>query len=261
MLKRTLLLLVVSMLTASAGWGQTLGNAVLPPAASGGRQPAHDALSASLNTHGGEPVRQMLSIRLTGTATDRLGAAQPFTVSSSLDGSTRIDYGSPATRSLITTPRARFDIVDTGIKGRPGHAGLYAQLDVFGVFAARSKSGAGKDRGVIGPGELNGRTTLRIRAGTDSQKTFYGRAVEDELDIEFDQQTGLIAAIHRAGYADESLDLKFVSTYAFSDYRRVQDSMWLPFRISRYLDGQLMETITVDAYDINPALSRDVFER
>jgi hypothetical protein len=161
----------------------------------------------------------------------------------------------------VTTLNGRYEVLDGAIKGRPGHSGLYGQLDLFGIFAARSKSGVGKDRGVIGPGELAGRNTLRIRAGTDHQKTFYGRPIDDELDIEFDQQTGLVAAIHRGGYADESLDLRFVSTYAFSDYRKVLDTFWLPFRITRHLDGQPMESIAVDSYQINPILGADLFRR
>jgi hypothetical protein len=255
MITRTLFL---TFLIAGIAAGQDFR---MPPAQTGGRLPANDALSASVAAHGGEPLLQILTIRLFGTSTNRNGASQPLTVSSSLDGSTRLDYGRPATRSLITTLNGRHEVVEGAVKGRPGHSGLYGQLDLFGIFAARSKSGVGKDRGVIGPGEMSGRTTLRIRAGTDHQKTFYGRPIDDELDIEFDHLTGLIAAIHRTGYADESLDLKFVSTYTFSDYRKILGQMWLPFHITRHLDGQLVETIAVDSYQINPSLATDLFRR
>ena len=76
----------------------------------------------------------------------------------------------------------------------------------------------------------------------------------------FDQQTGLVSAISRKQFADESLDLAFVSTYTFSDYRPVS-GLLLPFRIERYLDGRLRETIVASSIQLNPALPADLFER
>jgi len=51
-----------------------------------------------------------------------------------------------------------------------------------------------------------------------------------------------------------------VITNVFSDYRRV-GGLVLPYRIDKYLDGQLRETITVDSIQINVALPKALFER
>ncbi len=88
----------------------------------------------------------------------------------------------------------------------------------------------------------------------------YRRILKNEEDVDFDKQTGLVAAIHRLGYADDALDATFVTTYAFSDYREV-DGIYLPFHIDRYMDGRLKETIVVDTFEINPVLDADAFVR
>jgi hypothetical protein len=69
-----------------------------------------------------------------------------------------------------------------------------------------------------------------------------------------------VAAISRQQFASESLDLSFVITNAFSDYRRI-NGLALPYRIDKYLDGLLRETILVDSIQVNVNLPTDLFER
>ena len=95
---------------------------------------------------------------------------------------------------------------------------------------------------------------------TGREQTQYRRAIKDEAEVRFDAETGVVAAIARRQYADESLDRPFVLMTRFSDYKPVA-GLLLPFRVDRYLDGQLRETILVDSVDLNPAFERDWFGR
>jgi len=222
-------------------------------------QTADAVFGASVRAHGEAALAAATSVVLTGTSTS--GATrEPVTISASLDGKVRIDYGRPVTRSIVTTPQGRFEITAGKLVHRPPHAGQFAQLDVLAVLGIRHLAAAGVERTALGSGQTGGRATTRARAVTSRQQTHYGRVVKDDAEIDFDQQTGLIAAIRRRQYADESLDLAFFSTYTFSDYRAVS-GLLLPFRIDRYLDNQLKQTIILDSIQLNPVLAADLFER
>jgi hypothetical protein len=256
---RSILSVLLLLVFTSLAIAQQVGRKPPEPGSGPPRQSAEVVLSASLIAHGGMELNEVLRVQMTGTAT--VGkTSQPITISASLDGSSRTDYGNPATRSIVTTSSGTYEIRDGKTVSRPAHAMLYEQFDALSILGLRTKYASGADRGLMGNGSVGGRETLRVHAGTDDRKMFYGRRVQDELDAEFDTATGLLAAVHRQGFADDSFDVSFTTSYAFSEYREVQGLM-LPFRIDRYLNGKLKETITVSSYTINPALSPSLFER
>ena len=222
------------------------------------RQPADTQISASLTAHGGAQLLQVLTVRLRGKST--LGKIEePMVVSASMEGSSRIDYGQPVTRSLVTTPVGSFEVRDGQRRYRPPHSGAYTGLDLFSVLSIRNTFANGANRGVVGMQTLNGREVFRAHVGTDRQQVHYGRVLKDEADIDLDVATGLVAAVHRRGHADEDLNLTFVDSYTFADYRDV-NGIQLPFKIERYFNGRLEETITVDSFEINPIFDRGHFE-
>jgi hypothetical protein len=230
-----------------------------PPASGPPRQPADSMLSSSLVAHGGIELLGVRAVTITGTST-RGSAVEPLTIHGSFDGHTRIEYGSGEAGSTVSTPGGVFDVRAGKVVSRPPHVGLYSQYDVFSILGLRTTWVNGADRGFMGNGTVGGRQTVKVHAGTNNQKSFYGRQIQDELDVDFDQATGLVAAIHRRGYADDSLDVSFVVSYAFSDYRQHQ-GLWLPYRIDRYMNGNIKESIRVDSYVINPVLSPSLFQR
>lgn len=223
------------------------------------RQPAETHLAETLRRHGGNKLNEVSTIRLRGTR-KAAGVLEPVVISATMEGSSRIDYGRNAERSTVTTADGRYDVREGKKEYRPSHSGVYAQLDVFSVLGIRNTYGSGGNRGVVGNRELKGTPTILIHAGKDRQQTFYNRVVKDETDIDLDAQTGLVAAVHRVQSADDSLDMRFTTSSVFSDYRN-DAGVLLPFRIERYMDGVLRETIVVESYEINPIFDRDLFER
>ena len=208
--------------------------------------------------HGGPAVGAVQSIQIVGTSTTREGA-QPIVISATLDGNLRVDYGSPVSFSRIRTPEGNFDIEDGVRTEKPAHDSRFAALDWFSVLGIRHFA-TGIERTSQGAASINGRATRRAHAESGQQDSFYRRELHDEVDIDFDQETGLVSAISRLQYASGSLDLTFLITTAFTDYREV-GSLVLPYSIGRYLDGRLRESIAVESIVIDPFLPRDLFER
>jgi hypothetical protein len=222
-------------------------------------QPANGILSETLQRHGGSSLNAVNTIRLKGTR--KVGdASEPVVISASVEGSARIDVGREVGWSTVTTPTGRYSVRNGKKEYRPTHSGVFAQLDIFSVLGIRNAYGNGGNRGIVGNREIKGQPTVLVRAGKDREQTFYGRVVKDEVDIEMDAATGLVAAIRRVEYADNNLDKTFLTSRLFSDYRAVEGIL-LPFRIEEYQGKTLKATFTVDAYDINPVFDRDLFER
>ena len=263
-------ILIGVLLFTSAMLGQA-GNRIALPSASRdeARQPAEVLLAASLNAHGGANLHGIQRIVLRGTSTAAAASAKdaaakvapyPITVWATMDGSSRVDWGQPVRTSTIITPERRHDVRDGKIVDRPAHSGLYTTLDLFSVLAVRNTFGSGANRGIVGDLQTKGATVRRVHVGTDRQKTYYGRVLKDEADVDFDPDTGLVAAIHRRDHGDDSLDFIFVMTSVFSDYRNV-DGVLLPFRIERLRNGKPTNSITVETYELNPVFEPTLFAR
>jgi hypothetical protein len=222
-------------------------------------QPADDVLAETLRRHGGGRLHEVVRIRLTGTS-QKNQTVQPVVVSASMDGWRRIDYGRNGAQSSVTSPNGGFMVRDGKRTLRPSHAGVFAYLDMFAPLGLRNANASGRNRGFVGNHELKGAPTVQLRTGRDQEKTFYNRVINDEADVQLDTRTGLVAAVHRVQYADDSLDRQFTTSFLFSDYREV-GGIVLPFRIERYQNQTLMETFSVENYEINPVFARDLFTR
>ena len=222
--------------------------------------PTPDTLFAAAQlAHGGAAVTSVDRIRLTGRSRVDDGDAQPITITAGLDGRLRVDYGDPLQRSIVTTTSGSSEIHNGKKTAKPAHDGAYSQLDLLTVFGIRHLALAAS-RTTLAPGSINARATYRVRAATGREIQPYGRRVRDEADIDFDSQNGLVAAITRQQYGADSLDLAFEMRTVFSDYRRAGDFV-LPFRIERYVNGRLRETIAIGVIEINPAFPTDLFAR
>lgn len=234
-------------------WNVLLPNTTFP------QQPGSDPFLVSIRAHGELALQSVQVIVITGQATSG-NKTEPITISATLDGKIRVDYGQPLRRSLVTSPQGSFEATGGGIRPRSPHAVAFGQLDRLFILSLRDLSDPRVRRSALGPGSLQGRATQRFKVETGRQQVHYRRVVRDEVEVQFDQQTGLVAGVVRQQYADESLDRPFVSAYRFSDYRNVEGLLF-PFRIERYIDGLLRETVVVETVRINVGLANGLFER
>jgi hypothetical protein len=221
-------------------------------------QTADTAFIAAIAAHGGGSLSVVQSLIMRGHSV-RDGAREPVVISASLDGKLRIDYGSPSDHSEVLRPAGGFRIASGKTTWLSPHVGAYAQLDLLSAFGILHLAN-GIEKTVLGPGSVAGRPTARVKAVTGRDQVQYRRLIKDEAEVQFDTETALVAAISRTQYADESLDLAFTMTTTFSDYRP-HAGFVLPFKISRYINGILKETFTVDSIDINPAFAPETFGR
>ena len=212
----------------------------------------------ALLAHGGAALGAVRTIRITGQSTTKEGV-QPITLSASIDGELRIDYGNPVTRSRVTDAEGTFEERNGERKYSSAHDGLFATLDWFSVLGIRHFA-TGLRRTSLGSSAIIDRPTRKVRAATGLEQSHYDRTIQDEVDVDFDVETGFVAAISRRQFSARSLDHPFVLTTAFSDYRHVGD-MVLPYAIGRSIGGNLRETITVDSIEINPSFTPGIFER
>jgi hypothetical protein len=209
--------------------------------------------AAALTAHGGEAVWAVETLVIRGQS--RRGAeTTPVTIQVNLDGRVRFDWS--AARAEVRTPEGSFELSGARVAYKARHDGLWAQLDWLSIFGIRHMAAAVLT--AAGSGTIGGRLSDHVKADNGRELIQYRRAIKDEATVSFDRETHLVAAISRVQYASESLDLAFQLSTTFSDYRPV-GGLVLPFRIDRFLDGQLKETVTVDSVEINTPLSPGLF--
>ncbi len=216
--------------------------------------------AAAFKVHGADAIHAVTALTIRGQSTKPGANPQAVVISASiLDNRIRLDYGQPIFRTDVSKPEGGFSVVNGNTTWNPPHVGAYAQLDWFSVFGARHLA-LGVEQAVLDDSSVAGRATARAKVATGRQNIQYRRQIKDEAEVQFDKETGLIVAISRQQFADQSLDLSFTLTTTFSDYRRLGDLV-LPYQLRRYVNGVLIETIAVDAIELNPAFERDFFGR
>ena len=216
--------------------------------------------AAAVKAHGGDAVFTVTALTIRGQSSQGGGKPQPVVISASLlDNRIRLDYGQPIYRTDVSKPEGGFSEVNGVTTWRAAHAGAYAQLDWFSILGARHLA-VSVEQAVLADSSISGRATSVAKVATGRQQIQYRRQIKDEAEVQFDKETGLVAAISRRQTADQSLDLTFILTTTFSDYRPVA-GMALPYQIRRFVDGRLVETIAVDSIEINPAFERYFFGR
>ena len=232
--------------------------AVLATSAAGAAAQGFEDFSRAFAAHGPNAAEGIIqTLRITGTSKTATGS-QPFTFSASLDGQVRLDYGRPVTRSRVTTPSGHFEVRGNQVRPMPAHVNLYGQLDLLSVFAIRRFAVGTPEP--LGTGAVEGRSSVRYRAHSGREQIQYLRRLSDDLDVDFDRQTGLVAAVTRTLYADNSLDLPFTRSYLFADHRNIGDLIF-PFRIQMAINGRVVETFLIDAVERNPVFQSRIFER
>jgi hypothetical protein len=223
-------------------------------------QSAVGLFNAAQAAHGGDAaLKAVKTIRIKGHSVIDKGAAQPISISASLDGQIRLDYGQLVTRSIVTTNTGHFEVRGGRKFAKPPHDGAFAQLDMLSVFGIQHLAGA-KTVTYTGAASIVGTPTQRVHAATGQSLKEYNRQIQDEADVDFDAKTNEVAAITRQQFASDSLDRAFRMMNTFSNYKTV-NGLSLPFRIDRYVDDRLRETITIDSIEINPVFPSTLFLR
>ena len=218
-----------------------------------------DIYSRAKTQHGGTALNAVSSVLIAGESVSRNGN-MPITITADLAGSIRFDYGLPVERSVVRTSQGEFEIRGTATKSKQPHVGLYAGLDLLSIFGLRRLDSSGITWADTGSAVDSGRVVKGLAVRTGQQQRHYGRLLQDEFEIAFDMETGLISNVRRMQYADNSLDLIFPVVHKFSDYMTV-NGIILPFRIDKYVQDHLVETITVSRIQLNPSLSSTAFAR
>jgi hypothetical protein len=224
---------------------------------------APDRIGAAVEAHGGVRLATVASVQMRGRSV-RGGGATPVAISASFvgvdAGSLRVDYGTPVERSFYNTPKGAAEAVaGQPTVFKPAQVGLFAQFDILAGLGIQHLTAPSVQRSGGEPSLVNGRASNKVRAVTGRSKMLYRRGVADDLDVDLDAETGLVAAITRRQIAEGTMDLTFLAGFRFSDYRQVQ-GLWMPFRIDRVLDGVVRESIQLDSVDLNAPLSSGFFE-
>lgn len=224
-----------------------------------GAQAPVGSLQAALAAHGGPAVNSILAIQLTGQSTG-LSGTQPVTITAQMDGHVRFDYGQPVARSIVHTPDGEFVVQGTQVEHKQPFVEVFATLDSLSILGLKRLETGNPVWTDAGTSVDNGRTVLVQTVSTGQSQRFYGRLVNDQFQVAFDAQTGLVSSVTRQQYADKSMDLKFLVVYRFSDYRTVQNLVF-PYRIEKSVFGRVTETIVLTSVQLNPAVSASTFER
>jgi hypothetical protein len=217
-----------------------------------------DPIAAALAAHGAT-AESVQRLQLTGVSRSARGT-ELITISASLDGSLRVDYGRPITRTYRNTAAGATEVVEgKPVSFKPPQVGAFAQLDMLAVFGIRHLAGSAVQRTVEGTGQAADRTFMKARAVTGRHKVVLGRDIADGARVQVDTQTGVVLEITRDLLAENSVALSIPAGFRFKDYRLVE-GIYFPFQIERVLNNNVVETISLDAVDLHPAFDSDWFK-
>jgi hypothetical protein len=220
-----------------------------------------DVFQAAIVAHGGAALNAINTVRIIGQSTSPSGSTA-VQISANLDGRIRLDYGDALKpkRTVIQTPAGQMVITGEKVQYKPPHVDLFGQLDWLSVLGLRYLNVGFVDLTDRGPDTMADRATRVLRANNGVEQRHYGRVLANQLDIDLDAQTGLIARLRRQQHSDNSLDFTFTVSYSFADYRRVGPIVF-PFRIEKAVNSRVVETIVVQDVQLNPIVLDSSFER
>jgi hypothetical protein len=172
---------------------------------------------------------------------------EPIRITATSQEDALIEYGE---KKRVATKTSHFRDDGTKISREFTPAG-FTQLDVTSVFWISQLSNmplrteASAKRTVS---QEKAFQSVRLSSGR-SEVHFSRYNVDDAFDLFITEDSGLLAGISRTFYAERP-DFSFTYQTAFSDYREV-GGVLLPYRIDRYMQGRLVETITVSQYAVD----------
>jgi hypothetical protein len=194
------------------------------------------------------------SVQVTGTSTTQSGASPVQITATNLE-EVLLQYEN---RKHVATPTAHFQADSSRMALEPAPSG-FAQLDITGVFfllQLRQRSVTATAAETV---NLPSGPATRLRFRGDRKEWHYRRfEVPDQVDL-YINAAGLLEVISRTLYEGEP---RWERTMAvrFTDYRLTQGER-LPYRIERYEDGRVTETIVVDRYEWDLPAATSLFAR
>lgn len=194
-----------------------------------------------------------LSIQITGTS-NRDGVTVPVQITATSQDEAVFQYGDQ--RKYVATPTAHFVADASRMTYEPTPSG-FTQLDVTSVFLLTQLR---QRRITVGePERLASGDGVRVRVRGEGREWHYRRfEVVDQLDLYFGG-TGLLEGISRTFYENEPRWQRTVAV-RFGDYRETRGVL-LPYRIERYQDGIVLETVVVDSYAFDVPAGTALFAR
>lgn len=218
-----------------------------------------DPIAAALAAHG-PAIDTVQRLQLTGVSRSARGT-ELITISASLEGTLRVEYGRPATRTYLSTTKGATEVIEgKPVVFKPPQVGAFAQLDLLAVFGIRHFGASAVQRTVVGTGQIGDRTFIDARAVTGRRRVVLGREIADSVSVKVDSQTGVVLEITRDLYAENSVEFSIPAGFRFKDYRLV-DGIYMPFEIERVLNNNVVETIALDAVDLHPVFATNFFNR
>src|SRR5438128_827492 len=157
-----------------------------------GQNAADVVVSNSVNAHGGASrISALRTIVVSGQITER-GLTEPLAITASLDGYVRWDYGTTP-RSIITTPKHRFEIFDGRASYRPPHVGAFAQFDVLAPVNLARLADAGTQRTLQSTAIVQSRFANVVQIDMLRSVTSSGMTIRDRPILYVDTVTNLIS--------------------------------------------------------------------
>jgi hypothetical protein len=211
-----------------------------------------ESIQAMLKAHGAWTTPP-LSIQIEGRST-KGAITEPVRIMATAEEEVRTEYGERHERLNVAARTAHFNDDGKKVKRQPTPSG-FAQLDVTSVFfLSRLLQAPVRASKVEALGQDG---SLRMTASTGRKELHYSQyTVEDTFDL-YIHKSGLLSGISRSVYQERPL---YASTLdvTFSDYRDT-NGVWLPYRITRYVNRQLIETINVDRYTVDVPAPSSLF--
>jgi len=193
------------------------------------------------------------SVRIIGKST-RGAVTEPIRITTTRNEETLIEYRA---RRQVFTPLRRFEDDGTKIEFQPA-AGGFAELDIAGLYRLAQLAGRGITADAPQSAMLEGSPVQRIHVRSARTELHYRvLTVRDEFDI-YVNEAGLLAGVSRDFYPSSPL-FHFNLGFVFAEYRET-GGVLLPYRIHRYINGQKVETISVDTYELGVPVAPAVFE-
>ena len=204
-----------------------------------------------------------VALEATGTTTDASGTnSSPSTLWLAPGGMVRLDYGAPGQLRSIRYS-STYGAQQRGTKPVRTEALPAATVGFLPIMRLRDTAFPGGSTGVYDRGlvTVDGsplhRITLGLPLGTPSQG---GDPARDYtyIDYYFDPTTHLLIKTATRSLGDMHSFIRQPSVITYGDYRTFA-GMKLPFSLTETFAGQVLWTLKLDAYQIDPAFSTSTF--
>jgi hypothetical protein len=213
-------------------------------------------LDEIVEAHGADVVPP-ISVQMIGRV-DRNQKTEPLKIVATREEKIRLEYGTAGKDTLVMTQGLIFQ--DDGEKFTyPRVYAGFSQLDMTGLFLVQqlTKRAVRVDKmstRVVVAGVL----ATPIRVESERTQTHKGSVkVADSVEL-YVGPNGLLLGISRSFY--EGRPDQYTQSFLFSDYRKTESGMSLPYQIDLYIKGQRRQSFHIETYQFDVRADRELFQ-